>query len=104
MYGALADAGLKDVSKLDYVDRFTEEEAGSPVKDKKYYPLKALFAVDNTCREAYGFKPTGYEPMLCPKEPKPTKQPQDRHSQASPPPPASCPPHPSCAGPVENMA
>ena len=38
MYGALADAGLKDVPKLDYVDRFTEAEAGSPVKDKQYYP------------------------------------------------------------------
>ncbi|MEW6241923.1 MAG: hypothetical protein AB1564_14050 [Chloroflexota bacterium] len=66
MYGVLADAGLKDVSKLDYVDRFTEEEAGSPVRDKKHYPLKALFAVDNTCRAAFGFNPTGYEPMLCP--------------------------------------
>jgi hypothetical protein len=93
MYGALADAGLKDVLKLDYVDRFTEEEAGSPVKDKKYYPLKALFAVDNTCREAFGFKPTGYEPMLCPKEPKPTKQPQP-----GVPPPPGCPPHPFCGG------
>jgi len=77
MYGALADAGLKNVSKLDYVDRFTEEEAGSPVRDKKFYPLKALFAVDNTCREAYGFDPNGYEPMLCPREVKPTKQPKE---------------------------
>jgi hypothetical protein len=103
MYGALADAGLKDVSKLDYVDRFTEEEAGSPVKDKKYYPLKALFAVDNTCREAFGFKPTGYEPMLCPKEPKPTKEPQPQEPGVTPgvppPPPAGCPPHPPCSGP-----
>ncbi len=57
MLGVISDAGLKDVTKLDYVDRFKEEEAGSPVKDKKYYPLKALFAVDNTCQEAFGFKP-----------------------------------------------
>ena len=92
MYGALADAGLKDVSKLDYVDRFTEEEAGSPIKNKKYYPLQALFAVDNTCREAYGFKPTGYEPMLCPKEqPKPAKQPGDTPVPGGPT-PASCQP------------
>jgi hypothetical protein len=76
MYGVLADAGLKDVKKLDYVDRFTEAEAGSPVKDKKNYPLKALFAVDNTCREVFGFDPTGYEPMLCPRDqPKPTHEP-----------------------------
>jgi hypothetical protein len=67
MYGAIADAGLKDVGKLDYVDRFTEAEAGSPVKDKLNYPLKALYAVDNTCREAFGFSPTGYEPQLCPR-------------------------------------
>jgi hypothetical protein len=102
MYGALADAGLKDVSKLDYVDRFTEEEAGSPIKDKKYYPLKALFAVDNTCREAYGFKPTGYEPMLCPREqPKPSKQPRETPQPGAtspPPPPSGCPPHPPCTG------
>jgi hypothetical protein len=75
MLGVMSDAGLKDITKLDYVDRFTEEQAGSPVKDKKYYPLKALFAVDNTCQEAFGFKPTGYEPKLCPKEAPPTGQP-----------------------------
>jgi hypothetical protein len=68
MLGVLSDAGLKDVGRLDYVDRFTEEEAGSPVKDKKYYPLGALYAVDNTCQEAFGFKPNGYEPKLCPRE------------------------------------
>ncbi|MBK9208016.1 MAG: hypothetical protein IPL71_06830 [Anaerolineales bacterium] len=67
MLGVIADAGLKDVTRLDYVDRFTEVEAGSPVKDKKNYPLKALFAVDNTCQEAFGFKPQGYESKLCPR-------------------------------------
>ncbi len=72
MLGVFSDAGLKDVGKLDYVDRFTEAEAGSPVKDKKYYPLGALSAVDNTCQEAFGFEPTGYEPKLCPRaEPTP---------------------------------
>jgi hypothetical protein len=77
MYGAFADAGLKDVSQLDYVDRFTETEAGSPIRDKKdYYPLKALHSFDNTCREAHGFDAQGYEPMLCPREIPPTEQPQ----------------------------
>jgi len=73
MMGALADAGLKDPGKLDYNDRFTEIEAGSPEKNETYYPLKALYAIDNTCREAFGFNPTGYEPQLCPKEPPPKK-------------------------------
>jgi hypothetical protein len=86
MLGVIADAGLRDVTKLDYVDRFTEEEAGSPVKDKRYYPLKALFAVDNACREAFGFKPTGYEPQLCPRDP----QPQAKRT------PNACQPPPYC--------
>lgn len=65
MAGVLADAGLKDVGQMDYIDRFTEGDAGSSVRDKKDYPLKALFAVDNTCRDAFGFQPTGYEAMIC---------------------------------------
>ncbi len=82
MFGVLADAGLKDIAQLDYVDRFTEEEAGSPIKDKKYYPLKALYAIDNTCREAHGFDATGYEPMLCPREIPPTAAPNTPQPQA----------------------
>jgi hypothetical protein len=80
MLGVLADAGLKDVQKLDYVDRFTEAEAGSPVKDKTYYPLKALFAVDNACREAFGFSPTGFEPQLCPRDEPPPRKPHSTPS------------------------
>jgi len=102
MLGVIADAGLKDVTKLDYVDRFTEEEAGSPVKGKKYYPLKALFAVDNTCQEAFGFNPTGDESKLCPRpDAKATKQP-DSLSGCQPP-NGKCPsgyywwPAPHCA-------
>lgn len=77
MLGVIADSGLKDVAKLDYVDRFIEKEAGSPVKDKKqYYPLGELFAVDNTCQEAFGFKPSGNEWKLCPRESAPRKTPQ----------------------------
>jgi hypothetical protein len=67
MAGVMADAGLRDVSQRDYVDRFTEAEAGSPVRSKQYYPLYALHSVDNTCREAFGFAPSGYEPMICPR-------------------------------------
>ncbi len=65
MYGVLADAGPKSIADLDYVDRFTEEQAGSPVRGDKFYPLKALFGVDNVCREVHGFTGTGQEPQRC---------------------------------------
>jgi serine/threonine protein kinase len=67
MFGAMADAGLKDPSQLDYTDRFTAAVAGSPVGGKANYPLASLFAVDNTCRSAFGFAPTGYEKRICPR-------------------------------------
>ena len=79
MLGVIADAGTKDPGKLDYVDHFSIAEAGSPIKDNMYYPLKSLFLVDNTCRDAVGFEPTLYEPQICPVEPTPTKAP--RHPQ-----------------------
>ena len=75
MLGLLADAGLRDPTKLDYVDRFPLAEAGSPLKENQNYPLEELFAVDNACREAFGFEPNGYEPQLCPREIPPTKGP-----------------------------
>ena len=53
----------------------TEADAGSPVKSNSYYPLGALYLVDNTCREAYGFEASGYEPMLCPPPVEPTAEP-----------------------------
>ena len=65
MYGVIADGGLKSIADMDYVDRFTEEEAGSPIKNNQYYPLKALYAVDNVCREVFGFPGTGQEPQRC---------------------------------------
>jgi hypothetical protein len=101
MFSTLADTGLKDVTKLDYVDRFTETEAGSPIKEKAFYPLRALYAVDNTCRQPYGFKPTGYEPQLCP-QPEPTKKPNEPPPGDTPQPTClyACPygqdPYPSC--------
>jgi len=75
MLGVLADAGLQDQTKLDYVDRFPLAQAGSPLRENQNYPLKELFAVDNACREAFGFDPNGYEPQLCPRETPPTKAP-----------------------------
>ncbi len=89
LLGVIADAGLKDHTKLDYVDRFTEEVAGSPVRSNLNYPLKELFAVDNACRWAYGFIPSGFEAQLCPVD-EPTPKPRAT--------PATCPAPPSCVG------
>jgi hypothetical protein len=68
MFGVIADAGLKRIANLDYVDRYTEAEAGSPIRGDKNYPLKALYGVDNTCRKIQGFVPTGVEPQSCPEK------------------------------------
>lgn len=65
MYGVIADGGMRSIADLDYVDRFTVEEAGSPVRDQQNYPLKALYAVDNVCREVFGFTGTQQEPQRC---------------------------------------
>ena len=75
MLGVIADAGQKDPGRLDYVDRFTIIEAGSPVKENSNYPLKELFLVDNTCREAFGYVSNHLEPQSCPLSPTPTKAP-----------------------------
>ena len=76
MLGVVSDAGLKDVTKFDYNDHFNLAEAGSPEVGNSNYPLKALYAVDNTCWEAYGLSTTGYEPKLCPLilQPTPTSE------------------------------
>jgi hypothetical protein len=87
MLGVLADTNLKDPMKLDYVDRFSIADAGSSVRSNPNYPLKALFGVDNACREAFGFNATGYEPQLCPREaPAATRSPRT----PVPPPPGGC--------------
>ena len=89
LYGVVADAGLKDVSMYDYTDRFTPAEAGSPVRGKEEYPLGSLYAVDNTCWDAYGFKSTGYEPKICPPIIQPVIKPDHQ--------PSGCDPAPDCA-------
>ena len=61
---------------FDYNDHFTQAEAGSPLVElTQYYPLKALYGIDNTCRWAVGFTPTGNEPDICPVPPTPTPTP-----------------------------
>jgi hypothetical protein len=66
MLGVIADAGIKDPGKLDYVDRLPIANAGSPVKENQDYPLKELVLVDNTCRMPLGSSLLHYEPQACP--------------------------------------
>jgi len=74
-WAAWADAGLKDPAKFAYNDRMSISAAGSPLKGDANYPLKDLFAVDNTCYNPFGTT-TGYLPLICPQEePPPTRKP-----------------------------
>jgi hypothetical protein len=58
---------------FDYNDHFTQADAGSPLVElTQYYPLKALYSIDDTCRWGVGFTPTGSEPGVCPVPPTPT--------------------------------
>ena len=64
-WGVWADASLADPALFDYNDHFTYAEEGSPYPVNSNYPIKALFLVDNTCRESYGFTPSGEIPGMC---------------------------------------
>ena len=108
MFGVLSDAGLVDVTQMDYTDRFTSAEAGSPVRSNKYYPLQSLYAVDTTCRSTMGFVSTGYEPRVCPAIILPVAGGSGSGGNSAPsgcqPPPGGCPsdapnwwPDPHCA-------
>jgi hypothetical protein len=67
---------------------FTIEQAGSPLGDSMFYPLKEVYAVDSTCRVASGYTATGNEPGLCPLPPAPEKPEQhNRPSSPQQPPP-----------------
>ena len=95
MLGVVSDAGLKDVSKFDYADHIAEADAGSSVHNNPYYPLGELYAVDNTCWEAYGMQTTGYEPKLCQPilQPVNTESPDEEEG-----PVLACNPPPNCGG------
>ncbi len=54
-----------DPSTFDVNDHMTHIQAGSPNPGDGVYPIKALAEIDNTCRLAIGFVPTGREPGLC---------------------------------------
>ena len=56
-----------DPALFDISDHFSHEQAGAAMTELEYfYPIKEVSALDNTCRMAVGFQPTGNEPGLCP--------------------------------------
>lgn len=66
LWNGLADLGVQDPAWLDYNDHFEQEDAGSPLPvQTTLYPVKDLWGIDNTCRDAFGYTPTGNEPGLC---------------------------------------
>ncbi|NPV55543.1 MAG: hypothetical protein HPY76_02560 [Anaerolineae bacterium] len=96
MWNGWADAGVSDPTKFDYNDTFTLGEAGSPISGVTDYPLKALYLVDNTCRLAYGFTPTGNEPGGCAvPAPTPTTVRVVDPPTEVPPPPCTCSDYPN---------
>ena len=62
-------AGNEDLDPFifDHNDHYTHEEAGAADKGLEFfYPVKQISELDNSCRMAVGFQPTGNEPGLCP--------------------------------------
>ena len=65
LWAAWALVGIQDLTKIEFNDRFTKAEAGSPLKEEKNdYPIKAIWGVDNTARIPSGFVPGGLMPGL----------------------------------------
>ncbi len=62
---AWADAGLRQPGQMTYHDAYTRRAAGAPYARDPDFPIRAIARVDNTCRAAFGFTPTGLEPCLC---------------------------------------
>ena len=70
MTGMWAGTGIFDPAMFDMNDHFTHEQAGAALVELEYfYPIKAISELDNSCRMAIGFQPTGNEPGSCPVAP-----------------------------------
>jgi hypothetical protein len=65
MIGMWAGTDSLNPALFDLNDHFTAEQAGSPLSNLSTYPIKAISELDNSCRMAVGFQPTGKEPGLC---------------------------------------
>lgn len=70
MVGLWAGTDDLDPALFDINDHFTHEQAGTSMTElENFYPIKQISELDNTCRMAIGFQPTGSEPGLCPLPP-----------------------------------
>ena len=65
MWSVLSNDVAIDPAIFYYHDHFTAEQAGAANTDDPNYPLKALAALDNTCRVPLGFQAVGNEPLGC---------------------------------------
>jgi hypothetical protein len=65
MWSVLSNDVVIDPATFYYHDHFTPEQAGAANTDDPNYPLKALAALDNTCRVPLGFQALGNEPLGC---------------------------------------
>ncbi len=65
--GIWAGTDVLDPALFDLNDHFTHDQAGEANPDiANFYPIKLIAEVDNTCRQAIGFTPSGQELGLCP--------------------------------------
>lgn len=61
-----AGNALVDPALFDINDHYTHEQAGAADPGLEiFYPIKEVSEIDNSCRMAVGFQPTGQEPGLC---------------------------------------
>jgi hypothetical protein len=61
-----AGHSMLNPSLFDLNDHFTQEQAGAAEPGfKLFYPIKQVAEIDNSCKMAVGFEPTGQEPGLC---------------------------------------
>jgi len=80
-----------DPAKFDLNDYYTHEQAGAADAGlPTFYPIKEVAEIDNSCRMAVGFQPTGKEPGLCPY---PQKQVEGDPANPSAPPGMACGPN-----------
>jgi hypothetical protein len=99
LWSAWAQQGGLHPDWFDYNDHFTLDQAGSPLPGTQY-PMKALAAVDDTCRWAIGFAPSGDEPGLCPLPPTATSTPSETPVPTKTPKRTSTPKHTSTPKPT----
>ncbi|HCR72017.1 MAG TPA: hypothetical protein DIW23_11275 [Anaerolineae bacterium] len=67
MINMWAGNSLLDASLFDINDQFTHEQAGAADEGLEYfYPIKEVAEIDNSCKIAVGFQPTGAESGICP--------------------------------------